>query len=351
MAKARSLLLVPAGASLLLGLDGALSRLALTPIIGVGAAAEAHGMVMVLGFLGTVIALERAVALRRGWAYAAPILLAGGMLVFLAGAPSLGRWLLIDGMAIFVGVYLALWRRQRDALTAIQALAAVMGLVAAICWFNFEIAQVLPLLVGFIVLTIASERLELARFQLPKNAPSVLIWFSAGLGVAATVSVTGAGLATRAFAVGLLALALWLLTNDVAVKTIRLTGQPRFSAAAMLTGYAWLIAASAVWVFAGSAYGHASYDFVVHATFLGFAMSMVLAHAPIILPAVIGRPLPYHWVFWAPLIALQLGLLVRFGGLLIGSNPTWQSGGVATVVALLLLPLAAISATMLRRTR
>lgn len=218
MAKARSLLLVPAGASLLLGLDGALSRLALTPIIGVGAAAEAHGMVMVLGFLGTVIALERAVALRRGWAYAAPILLAGGMLVFLAGAPSLGRWLLIDGMAIFVGVYLALWRRQRDALTAIQALAAVMGLVAAICWFNFEIAQVLPLLVGFIVLTIASERLELARFQLPKNAPSVLIWFSAGLGVAATVSVTGAGLATRAFAVGLLALALWLLTNDVAVE-------------------------------------------------------------------------------------------------------------------------------------
>lgn len=351
MARARSLLLVPAGACLLLGLDGALSRLGLTPVIGVSAAAQAHGMVMVLGFLGTVIALERAVALRAWWGYAAPALLAGGTLGFVAGAPGLGRWLLIDGMVIFVGVYLALWRRQRDALTAVQALAAVMGLASVICWFNYEISTVLPLLVGFIVLTIASERLELARFHQPSYAPTFLVWFSAGLGLSATMSIAGLGFATRGFAVLLLTLALWLLANDVATKTIRLTGQPRFSAAAMLAGYTWLIAASALWVFAGTDYGHANYDFVVHAIFLGFAMSMVLAHAPIILPAVIGRSLPYHWVFWVPLVALQLGLLVRFGGLLVGSNPTWQTGGVATVIALLLLPLAAISATMLRRTR
>jgi hypothetical protein len=35
-------------------------------------------------------------------------------------------------------------------------------------------------------------------------------------------------------------------------------------------------------------------DAVIHAAFLGFAMSMVMAHAPVIPPAVLRRPLPYH---------------------------------------------------------
>jgi len=36
------------------------------------------------------------------------------------------------------------------------------------------------------------------------------------------------------------------------------------------------------------------YDAVVHAIFLGFVISMVMAHAPVILPAVLRRPLPYR---------------------------------------------------------
>ena len=37
-----------------------------------------------------------------------------------------------------------------------------------------------------------------------------------------------------------------------------------------------------------------AYDAVVHAVFLGFTLSMIMAHAPVILPAVLRRPLPYR---------------------------------------------------------
>ncbi|BFO21058.1 hypothetical protein SHKM778_74460 [Streptomyces sp. KM77-8] len=42
----------------------------------------------------------------------------------------------------------------------------------------------------------------------------------------------------------------------------------------------------------------------MHAVFLGFVMSMIMAHAPVILPAVLRRPLPYH-----PGLALAAWLL------------------------------------------
>ena len=56
---------------------------------------------LVLGFVGTVIALERAVALRRWWAYLAPAALGGGLLysagVMLASLVSSSDelWLLV----------------------------------------------------------------------------------------------------------------------------------------------------------------------------------------------------------------------------------------------------------------
>ena len=44
-----------------------------------------HGPLMVAGFLGTVIGLERAVALGRRWAYAAPLASGAGGLVAVIG--------------------------------------------------------------------------------------------------------------------------------------------------------------------------------------------------------------------------------------------------------------------------
>lgn len=53
------------------------------------------------------------------------------------------------------------------------------------------------------------------------------------------------------------------------------------------------------------------YDAAVHAVFIGFTLSMIFAHAPVILPAVVHRALPYHSVLYVPVSAVHLGLIVR----------------------------------------
>ena len=54
---------------------------------------------------------------------------------------------------------------------------------------------------------------------------------------------------------------------------------------------------------------------------------MVLAHAPVILPAVLRRPLPYRTAMWIPLALLHIGLLTRIGaGNGLGQHTAWQLG-------------------------
>jgi len=67
-------------------------------IVMIGRLADLHGPLMVLGFMGSLISLERAQALRNWLAYAAPALLGSGALVLISGAfPVLGKLLLFDG--------------------------------------------------------------------------------------------------------------------------------------------------------------------------------------------------------------------------------------------------------------
>lgn len=107
-------------------------------------------------------------------------------------------------------------------------------------------------------------------------------------------------------------------------------------AVAMLAGFGWLAVAGTIWLAAGPVTAGPAYDAVLHAVFLGFVMSMVMAHAPVILPAVLRRPLPYRPVMYLPLALLHTSLVVR---LLVGdawdSEPAVQVGGVANIVAVL----------------
>jgi hypothetical protein len=144
----------------------------------------------------------------------------------------------------------------------------------------------------------------------------------------------------------LLALVAWLAAHDIAWRTIRSSGATRFMAGCMLAGYAWLGVAGAAWLVGGSATGRV-YDAVVHAVFLGFTVSMIMAHAPVILPAVLRRPLPYRAVMVAPAALLHASLVVRLlGGDAYGVEAAWRLGGALNIVAVLLfVVLAAWSAT------
>ena len=76
-------------------------------------------------------------------------------------------------------------------------------------------------------------------------------------------------------------------------------------AAALLAGYGWLMVAGGLWAGAGQMADGPAYDAELHAIFLGFVMSMIFAHAPVVVPSVLGRPLPFRPALYVPLVLLQ----------------------------------------------
>lgn len=330
--------LLPGGLALLAGLDAALMLLGLPAPVSSQRLPEVHGMLLVLGFVGTLIALERAVALGRRTGFLAPGLLGAGAVLLVSPAPLVaGRSLLVAGAAAMTLVYVPLWRRQRDDAVLVQALGAVLAVGAATLWLGgVEVSALLPWLAGFIVLTIAGERLELARIAMGPGAGSTLVALATAVVVTVVASLLWPEVGTPLLGLALLVLVAWLAVHDVARRTVRSTGLVRYMAASMLAGYFWLAVAGSVWLVGGPAAEGVRYDAVIHAVFLGFTMSMIMAHAPVILPAVLRRPLPYHPALLVPAVLLHVSLALRLWvGDALGSQAGWELGGTLNISALL----------------
>ena len=218
----RVFLVMLAGISLVTGLNAGLVRLGVWAPVVNGRLADLHGPLMVLGFMGSLISLERAQALRNRLAYAAPILLGAGAVVLISGLfPVLGRLLLFDGTLAFVAVMVALYRRAPLPLVAAQVVGAVLACLAAALLVVVEIPALVPLLAGFIVVTIAAERAELAQLTMGPRAVPTLVAASAWLSLAAVSALLWPGTGDRLFGAGALFVALWLLRDDVGRRLIR----------------------------------------------------------------------------------------------------------------------------------
>jgi hypothetical protein len=230
----------------------------------------------------------------------------------------------------------------------VSALGAVCALGGALLWRGgADTSQTIPWLAGFVILTIGGERLELARLAMPPTAGRDLVLLGSGLASAIVAATLWPAVGTPLLGAALLALTSWLVRHDVARRTINSSGLPRFAACCMLAGQAWLVVAGAMWVLAGATAGGAAYDAVVHAVFLGFTISMIMAHAPSILPAVTRVPLPYRPAMYAPWLLLQLSLVLRlWGGDALGSELARRVGGAGNAIALLLFLAVAIGSAM-----
>lgn len=325
--------------ALIVGTLAGLARLGWrVPDLAAGAAAL-HGPLMIVGFFGVVIALERAVAIGRAWAYLGPLFAGLGTLAVLTSGAAFGRWLHVAGALVLLAATLDVFRRQRALFTftlALGALAFVMGCVLWAC--GSAVHEVVPWWLAFLVLTIAGERLELSRF-LPPSAIAVRIF--AAILAAVVLALAGAlgdaasDWSLRLFGAALLALALWLLKQDIARRTVRQKGLTRFIAVCLLSGYLWLAVGGAVLLAAGTpAPGTASYDAALHALLLGFVFSMVFGHAPIIFPAVLRVAVPYHPSFYAPLALLHASLALRLAGDASGQFGWTRSAGMLSAIAL-----------------
>ncbi len=346
----RALLLVPGGFALVAGLDAALVLLGLPAPIEATRLTQVHGIVLVLGFVGTLVALERAVAARRWWGYLGPAFLGAGAVLLVTPAPrNLGSALLLVGSATLVAVYVSLWRRAADVAVLVQVAGAVLATGAALLWLGgVPVPDLLPWLSGFLILTIVGERLELARVATLGTPAEALLAALAVAMVAATVAALlwptpGYPL----LGATLLAAVAWLGRFDVARRTVRATGLTRYMAVCLLAGYVWLLVPGLTWLLIGQIRSSAGYDAVVHAVMLGFVLSMIMAHAPVILPAVVRRPLPYTPLMYGPAALLHVSLLLRLAvGDVRGVHSALQAGGVLNIVAVLgFIAIAAYSAT------
>ncbi|MCI0393754.1 MAG: hypothetical protein L0332_32015 [Chloroflexi bacterium] len=301
--------------------------------------AAAHGPLMVSGFLGTLIGLERAVALGRRWCYAGPLLSGLGALALVVGLPGpAGPLLMTLGSLALVLVSGVIVRRLPALYTVTMGLGALLWLAGNGLWLaGRPVIQVVYWWGGFLVLTIVGERLELSRVTRPGGLAQMAFGLSVGLFVAGlllSLALDASGMLLAS--AGLVALALWLGRYDVARRTVRRPGLARYVAANLLLGYAWLAASGVLGIllYGGVVTGFL-YDAWLHTLFLGFVFGMIFAHALIILPAVAGLAIPFHPVFYGPPLLLHLGLLARVAGDLASWWPGRQWGGLLNAVAIL----------------
>ena len=334
------LFILSAGAAMLAALWAGLIRLGWTlPVLSTNLA-SAHGPLMVSGFLGTLVTLERAVALRKRWMYAAPALTGGGSLALLAFPENgLGYILLTLGSLLGVGILVEIVRRETQLHSLTMLVGSVSWFLGNLAWsLGQPIFQVVWTWQAFLVLTIAGERLELSRVLRPTRMVKAL-FVAAGF-----IYLLGVGTAqfnlewgARAGGLGMILLAAWLIKYDLALRNLRhripLT---RYIATCLSIGFVWLGVSGLLNLYAGATNGGPLYDAALHGVFVGFVISMIFGHAPIIFPAILGVPIQYKEIFYLHLALLHVSLFIRLAGDLAGSLAARQWGGLLNEAALIL---------------
>lgn len=366
--------LLAGGVSLFIGLNAGLLRLGAHSLSINAELGSLHGPLMIFGFLGTVIGLERAVALqsdqRRVWAYIAPLLAALGgacsILLTTGHAPAFvvsmsQQWgpriipgtLWTFGMLALAGIYLTvLVKRVATSAVYVELISAVVGACGAALWTRgFAIPLIVHWWLVYVVLTIYAERLELAHIVMSNSGTDRRILIeSAALALTLPLTLLAPSWGLPIMGVTLLIMTADMAWHDVARRLVRTSGVPRFSAAAMLAGYSYAGVASVVWLMAQDPTAGYVYDLVVHAVTIGCVMSMIIAHAPIIIPSLIHRDVPYHPIMWLILLLLHIALAFRVFGASHEIETVWRFGGTMGSVVVVVF-VASTVALIIRQNR
>lgn len=298
-----------------------------------------HGPLMVSGFFGTLISLERAAALRKPWTYLGPVMTGMGGILTAAGVlEELGAGLLVVGSAWLVVMFITIVRSHPATYTVVMGAGAVCLLVGNLLWIaGWPVFKFVLWWVAFLVLTIAGERLELGRVQKQTSFSTTSFSIITGLyflGLVVLLLYFEHG--TRMVSAATVALSAWLWTYDIARRTVKKDGLTRFIALALLGGYLWLGVSGLIGVWQGGISAGPYYDAMLHSALIGFVFAMIFGHAPIIFPALLNIPVKYSPLFYGPLILLHLSLLLRISGDFSGLLWARQWGGMMNAIALLI---------------
>lgn len=325
-------LLVLGFVSLALGSAGGLARFSLFDL-PLHQATALHGALMVSGFFGTVIALERAVALGRAWAYAAPLCAGLGGIAVVLGFVHAGFVLMILAAAVFSFASVMVVARQPSLETATLLAGALAWLAGNALPLAGEAP--VPWWIAFFALTIGAERLELTRY-LKRGI------YSRNAFVIIAIAVFVLSIHPMLQGAALVLLALWLFAYDLARVTVRQSALPRYVTVCLLAGYFWL-ALGGVLLAADLAR-----DAALHAIFVGFVFSMVFGHAPVILPAVLRVRFPYSPALYLPLVLLHASLALRVAGNFLEGESVKITGAAGNAVAIAVFIVTALGLVLAR---
>jgi hypothetical protein len=338
-------LMVCAGLMLLLAMWGGLSRLGMPLPAGFSGAGQHHGILMVGGFLGTLIGLERASALNKVWPWAVPLFAAaGGLLLLTPADPVYGGSLQVLAGLLMTLVFGYILSQQ-------FSLHGTFLMLAAACWFGgsslwtlgWPVYDLVYWWMGFLVLTITAERLELNRVgavttvrKYALAAGSMLFLLDLGM----ELILPGPG--KIIVGLSLIGMGTWLLRFDLARANLRLEGGRRYGGICLFSSYLWLTLAGTLLALSPRAPPGAVYDSILHAVFLGFVFSMIFGHALVIFPSVVDLPVAYHPVLYVPLVLLHGSLILRLTGNAL-NDPSLRMHGaglnVLSIVGFLMLLL------------
>lgn len=352
----RVVIILAVATALLGGLASGLARLGWE----IGATAQGlmlmHGPLMIGGFLGTLICLERAVALssRTPWAFVVPLVNAVGALLLLVVRDAVAAQTLITLGSLGLALISALLLRQHYArYMVVMTLGSYAWLLGNLLWMaDYPLYKVVHLWTAFLVLTIVGERMELSRVRmLPPQLERLLMTAVAIYLAGVLIVLAQVDWGIRILGVGALLMAVWLLRFDIARVTIRSEGLARYIAACLLSGYFWLAFGGIVGMWKGALYGGPVYAILLHAFLFGFVFSMIFGHAPIILPAVTGVRLDYHPIFYVHLVLLHVTLIFRTIANFTTNAAAQQWGGMLNVITVLIFLGVTIGAVVVSNQR
>lgn len=295
-----------------------------------------HGAIMVGGFLTTLIALEKAIPLKRRLAFFVPFFSGLSLIMVVPGYFHVGLYFLLAGSAgLFLIQVSYLYLHPRDLSMILMAVGAGCLIVGnSMLMYKQFYPAAFPWWMGFLLFTITAERLELSKFlPVTKNAKHLLLFF---LGLFLTgLLVPFHGMGKYFSALAMTSVAIWMLQHDVIRIGLKKEGLTRFSSVALLIANSWLIIHSVLLItLPDAAY---SYDILVHSFFIGYTFAMIFAHGPIILPGVLGiTTKPYHPVLYGWLFLVQGSLLLRLIADSFLSTDVRKVSGILTGLGILL---------------
>jgi len=344
-------LFIAAIVTFLAALWGGLARIQWLSIPAATTLAGDHGLLMVAGFLGSLISLERAVALNKRYFLLAPAAGLSGSLLVIAGLRTAGALLILVNGLGYAAILLAMVRQHRAGHTVTMLLGGLM-LVAgnSLLLARQPLSGIVVLWVSYLVLTIAGERLELNRVLRQGRGATRLFWWAVATLIAGALLSQIATQGRILFNAGLAFVALWLLYFDIARRTVRRRAITRYIAINLLLGYMWLAIAGVIGLLNPAMVAGLTYDAWLHTIFLGFVFSMIVAHMPIILPALTGLRIDFSAMLYIPVFLLQTSLMMRVISDLLNLGAGRRWGGLLNGIALLSL-IAVIASAALKARR